>query len=40
LVIAIILVIANSGNKIEQSNLRKEREKQEEINELNNGLNE
>ena len=39
-VIAIILVIANSGNKIEQSNLRKEREKQEEINELNKTLNE
>ena len=40
LVVAIIIIIANSGNTLEKSNLKKEMEKEADINELNKELNE
>ena len=40
LCIAIMMIIANSGQKLEISNLKKEMEKEAEINELNRQLNE
>lgn len=40
LVVVIIIIIANSGNTLEKANLRREKEKEAEINELNKELNE
>ena len=38
--ITVLLIIVNSGNKLEKSNIQKQLEKEEEINELNRQLNE